>query len=61
MDVELERLGKPRLPKIYPPVAQNPENGHDLVYEDICSWEGDVFEFPDQHRFWRAILGQLLR
>jgi hypothetical protein len=42
-------------------VQTSPENGHDLVYEDIRPWEEDVFKFPDQHRLWRAILGQLLR
>jgi dienelactone hydrolase len=49
MDAELDGRGKPHLLKIYPPIGQNAENGHDLVYEDIRAWEQDVFKFIDQH------------
>jgi carboxymethylenebutenolidase len=46
---ELQRLHKPHLVKIYPPVGSTPENGHNLLYEAIPQWESDVFEFLDAH------------
>lgn len=46
---KLERLHKPYVLKIYPPVGLTPEDGHDLLYENIPAWESDVFEFLDQH------------
>ena len=46
---ELERLHKPYLLKIYPPVGLTPEDGHNNLYENIPAWEPDVFEFLDQH------------
>jgi dienelactone hydrolase len=46
---ELERLHKPHVLKIYPPVGLTPEDGHGMLYENIPAWESDVFEFLDQH------------
>ena len=46
---ELQRLHKPHLVKIYPPVGPTPDNGHNLLYEAIPQWENDVFEFLDAH------------
>ncbi len=46
---ELERLHKPHLLKIYPPVGQTSEDGHNVVYMAIPHWEDDVFKFLDQH------------
>jgi dienelactone hydrolase len=42
---ELQRLHKPHLVKIYPPVGSTPDHGHNLLYEAIPQWEVDVFEF----------------
>jgi carboxymethylenebutenolidase len=44
---ELERLHKPHLLKIYPPVGQTSEDGHNAVYMAIPQWEEDVFKFLD--------------
>lgn len=44
---ELERLNKTHLLKIYPPVGQTPEEGHNLLYKAIPDWEPDVFRFLD--------------
>lgn len=44
---ELQRLHKPHLVKIYPPVGTTPDDGHNLLYEAIPQWEPDVFEFLD--------------
>ena len=46
---ELERLHKPHVLKIYPPVGLTPEDGHGMLYENIPAWESDVFEFLDQY------------
>lgn len=46
---ELERLQKPHLLAIYPPVGQTPEDGHNFLYEAIPRWEGDVFKFLDEY------------
>jgi dipeptidyl aminopeptidase/acylaminoacyl peptidase len=44
---ELERLHKPHVLKIYPPVGQTADDGHNLLYEAIPQWEDDVFKFLD--------------
>jgi hypothetical protein len=46
---ELERLHKLYLLKIYPPTGLTPDEGHDMLYENIPAWEADVFEFVDQY------------
>jgi len=46
---ELERLHKPYLLKIYPPVGQTSENGHNFLYLATSQWEHDVFGFLDEH------------
>ena len=46
---ELQRLHKPYVLKIYPPVGLTSEDGHGMLYENIPAWESDVFEFLDQH------------
>jgi len=46
---ELERLHKPHLLKIYPPVGKTADEGHDAVYLAIPMWEGDVFGFLDEY------------
>jgi dipeptidyl aminopeptidase/acylaminoacyl peptidase len=46
---ELQRLHKPHLLKIYPPVGGTSEEGHNLLYLGIPQWEDDVFKFLDEH------------
>jgi carboxymethylenebutenolidase len=46
---ELERLHKPNVLKIYPPVGQTPSEGHNFLYTDIPLWESDVFKFLDDY------------
>jgi dipeptidyl aminopeptidase/acylaminoacyl peptidase len=46
---ELERLHKPHLLKIYPPVGRTSEDGHNFLYLAIPQWEDDVFRFLDEH------------
>jgi dienelactone hydrolase len=46
---ELERLAKPHVLKIYPPIGHTPDDGHNFVYTDIDGWEPDVFRFLDRY------------
>ena len=45
----LRRLHKSYLLKIYPPVGQTPDDGHNFLYLGIPQWEDDVFRFLDEH------------
>jgi hypothetical protein len=49
LPAELERLHKPHLLKIYPPVGLALDDGHNMLYENIPVWETDVFEYLDQY------------
>ena len=44
---ELERLRKPHLLKIYPPLGKSSDDGHNFLYLAISEWEPDVFQFLD--------------
>lgn len=44
---ELDRLHKPHLLKLYPPVGQTADAGHNFLYLGIPQWEPDVFKFLD--------------
>lgn len=46
---ELDRLHKPHLLKIYPPVGQSADEGHNFLYLAIPQWEPDVFKFLDEY------------
>jgi carboxymethylenebutenolidase len=46
---ELRRLHKSYVMKIYPPVGQTSDDGHNLLYRAIPQWERDVFGFLDEH------------
>jgi carboxymethylenebutenolidase len=46
---EMERLHKPHLLKIYPPVGRTADDGHNLLYLAIPQWERDVFGFLDEY------------
>jgi dienelactone hydrolase len=46
---ELERRHKPHVLKIYPPVGETKDDGHNLLYLGVPLWEADVFGFLDQY------------
>jgi dienelactone hydrolase len=46
---ELRRLHKSYVLKIYPPVGQTSDDGHNFIYLGIPQWEHDVFGFLDEH------------
>jgi hypothetical protein len=49
LDAELTKLGKSHVLKIYPPLGQTPDDGHNFVYSAIDEWEADVFRFLDEY------------
>jgi len=49
LSAELERRHKSSLLKIYPAVGKTPDEGHNLLYNSIPVWEGDVFQFLDEN------------
>lgn len=46
---ELQRLKKPGVLKVYPPVGLTTDNGHGMLYQNIPAWEDDVFSFLDKY------------
>jgi dienelactone hydrolase len=46
---ELRRLHKSYVLKIYPPVGQTSDDGHNFLYIGIPQWKHDVFGFLDEH------------
>jgi carboxymethylenebutenolidase len=48
LSAELDRLRKPHLLKIYPPVGESTDDGHNFLYLSIQEWEPDVFKFLDE-------------
>ena len=46
---ELGRLKKPYILKIYPPVGDSADEGHNFLYLGIPQWEPDVFKFLDDY------------
>ncbi|HSQ24435.1 MAG TPA: alpha/beta fold hydrolase [Pyrinomonadaceae bacterium] len=46
---EHRRLHKSYLLKIYPPIGQTSDDGHNFLYLGIPQWEHDVFGFLDEH------------
>jgi carboxymethylenebutenolidase len=49
LNQELERVHKPHLLKIYPPVGKTSDDGHNFLYLAMPQWETDVFGFLDEH------------
>jgi dienelactone hydrolase len=49
LSAEMARVGKPHQVRIYPPVGQSHEEGHDFLYRDVATWEADVFAFLDRY------------
>jgi carboxymethylenebutenolidase len=46
---ELSRLSKTHVRKIYPPIGEIANDGHNFLYTDVARWEQDVFAFLDEN------------
>ena len=49
MNAELARLGKTHRLKIFPAFGKTVNEGHNLVYLSVATWEREVFAFMDEH------------
>jgi carboxymethylenebutenolidase len=49
LDARREQIGKPHRLKIYPPIGQTVDDGHDFLYLGVKIWEPDVFAFLDKN------------
>jgi len=49
LDARRELIGKPHRLKIYPPIGDTVDQGHDFLHLGVSIWEPDVFAFLDQH------------
>ena len=47
LSAEMARLGKPYRVRVYPPVGETAEEGHEFLYRGVELWEEDVFDFLD--------------
>ena len=49
LDARREQIGKPHRLKIYPPIGQTVDDGHDFLHLGVNIWEPDVFAFLDEN------------
>jgi dienelactone hydrolase len=49
LNKEMARLGKVHKLKVFPPVGQTADEGHNFIYLAVGSWEHDLFAFLDKH------------
>lgn len=49
LDARREHIGKPHRLKIYPPIGQTVDDGHDFLHLGVNIWEPDVFAFLDEN------------
>ncbi len=47
---ELERLHKPHVLEVYPPVGQTHDDGHNMLYKAIPAWERRCLQVPRRAR-----------
>jgi dienelactone hydrolase len=45
LDARMREIGKPSYLRIYPPIGHTAEEGHEIPYLGVKSWEPDVFAF----------------
>jgi carboxymethylenebutenolidase len=49
LDARRDILGKPHRLKIYPPIGETVDDGHDFLHLGVNIWEPDVFAFLDEN------------
>jgi carboxymethylenebutenolidase len=49
LDARRELTGKPHRLKIYPPIGETVDDGHDFLHLGVNIWEPDVFAFLDEN------------
>jgi dienelactone hydrolase len=51
LDARRELMGKPHRLKIYPPIGDTVDEGHDILHLGVNIWEPDVFAFLDENMY----------
>ena len=49
LDSVMNNLNKPHKLKIYPRFGNSPNDGHNIIFRNIESWQADVFEFLNEN------------
>jgi dienelactone hydrolase len=49
LDARREQIGKPHRLKIYPPIGQTADDGHNFLHLGVNIWEPDVFAFLSEN------------
>ena len=49
LDARRKLIGKPHRLKIYPPIGDTEDEGHDFLHLGVNIWEPDIFAFLDGH------------
>ena len=49
LDARRKLIGKPHRLKIYPPIGDTVDDGHDFLHLGVNIWESDIFAFLDEH------------
>ena len=49
LDARREAIGKAHRLKIYPPIGNTVDEGHDILHLGVNIWEPDVFAFLDEN------------
>jgi dienelactone hydrolase len=49
LDSVMNRINKPHELKIYPRFGNSPNDGHNIIFRNIESWQADVFDFLDKN------------
>jgi dienelactone hydrolase len=49
LDARRELIGKPHRLRIYPPIGDTVDEGHDFLHLGVSIWEPDVFAFLDEN------------
>jgi len=45
LDSVMNKLNKPHVLKIYPKFGETAQEGHNMIFKSIATWESDVFKF----------------
>jgi dienelactone hydrolase len=48
LDSVLNKLNKPHILKIYPKFGETQQEGHNMIFKSIATWEPDVFKFLNE-------------
>jgi len=48
LDSVMNKLNKPHILRIYPKFGETPQEGHNIIFKSIATWESDAFKFLNE-------------